>query len=74
MDINSLLTLKQAWNTFCRNHPRFPGFIDAVKQRGLPEGTELTVTVTYPDGQNLKAGLKLKDTDAELIRTFIPMK
>ena len=67
MDFNSLLALKQAWDTFRHNHPKFPDFLRAVKKRGITEGTEVLISVTYPDGQNLKAGLKLKQSDIELL-------
>ena len=50
MDINSLLSLRQAWHSFRQNHPKFPDF---------------------PDGEALKAGLKLKESDAELINNLI---
>ena len=67
MDFNSLLVLKQAWDAFRHNHPKFPDFLKAVKKRGICEGTEILICVTYPDGQNLKAGLKLKQSDLELL-------
>ena len=65
MDIGSIFTLKQSWSRFCENHPKFPEFLLAVKNRGFSENTELTFTVTYPDGQTLKAGVRLKASDAE---------
>ena len=61
MDFNSLLVLKQAWDTFRHNHPKFPDFLKAVKKRGITEGTEILICVTYPDG------LKLKQSDIELL-------
>lgn len=67
MDFNSLLMMKQAWGTFRNNHPKFPDFLKAVKKRCISEGTEVLISVTYPDGQNLKAGLKLKQSDIELL-------
>ena len=67
MDFNSLLMMKQAWGTFRNNHPKFPEFLRTVKKRGISEGTEVLISVTYPDGQNLKAGLKLKQSDIELL-------
>ena len=74
MDISSLLKLKSAWNTFTENHPRFPDFLRDVKSRGLRTGMELTITVTYPGGENLKAGLKLTDSDLELLRTLYTLR
>ena len=71
MDIGSLMKLKQMWGTFCANHPKFPDFLKAVKAKGVVEGTEVTFTVTYPDGHNLRAGLKLKQSDVELIEKLI---
>lgn len=67
MDIGSLFKLKQAWNVFRTNHPKFPEFLKAIKEKGAVEGTELTIIVTYPDGQTLRSGLKLKQSDVELI-------
>ena len=46
MDINSLLSLKQAWHSFSQNHPKFPGFLKAVKDRGAVPGAEITITVS----------------------------
>lgn len=69
MDLNTLLTLKQSWRTFCANHSQFPGFLKALKNKGAVEGAEMQITVTYPDGQTLRAGIKLKSTDVSLINT-----
>ena len=71
MDIGSLMKFKQMWSSFCANHPKFPDFLKAVKAKGVVEGTEVTFTVTYPDGQNLRAGLKLRQSDVELIEKLI---
>ena len=50
MDINSLLSLRQAWHSFRQNHPKFPDFLRAVKAKGAVPGAEITITVSYPDG------------------------
>lgn len=73
MDINSLFSLKQAWSSFCLNHPKFPFFLKAVKDRGAVAGAELSIVVSYPDGQTLKAGLRLKESDAALINNLSQM-
>lgn len=70
MDFGKLLTIKQSWDTFCGNHPRFPAFLNAVKNKGAVEGTEVLITVTYPDGQTMKAGLKLHASDIELYNSL----
>ena len=48
---------------------------DSIKETqknwiGRSEGTEVLISVTYPDGQNLKAGLKLKQSDIELLNSL----
>ena len=51
MDIRSIARLKQAWDSFSMNHPKFP---------------EVSITVTYPDGDELRSGLRIKPSDVEL--------
>ena len=63
-----LLRGKEAWEAFCQNHPQFPAFLQDVKATGIPEGTDITVSVTYPDGQKKKAGLHIKPADLELLQ------
>ena len=73
MDLGSILTLKQSWSRFCSNHPRFPEFLLAVKNKGLTENTELAFTVTYPDGQTMKAGVRLKPDDVETFEKLMAL-
>ena len=70
MDINSLLSLRQAWHSFRQNHPKFPDFLRAVKAKGAVPGAEITIAVSYPDGEALKAGRKLKESGAERINNL----
>ena len=63
-----LLRGKEAWETFCQNHPQFPAFLQDVKNAGIPEGTDITISVTFPDGQKKKAGLHIKPADLELLQ------
>ena len=65
--LDLLLKGKQAWGTFCQNHPQFPAFLNDVKAGGIPEGTDITISVAYPDGQVKKAGLHVKPADLELL-------
>ena len=46
MDIRSIARLKQAWNRFSMNHPKFPEFLRAVKSRGIHAGMEVSITLT----------------------------
>ena len=67
MNFDALFKAKQARDAFFANHPKFPGFLKALRDKGIPENTEILISVTYPDGENLKAGLKLKQSDLELL-------
>ncbi len=71
MDISTLLQLRGMWKSFCVNHPKFPDFLRAVKSRGAVEGQEIAFSVTYPDGQTLKAGIRLKGSDVELVSSVL---
>ena len=66
--LDMLLKGKQAWEAFCRNHPQFPAFLQDVKTKGIMEGTDITISVVYPDGQMKKAGLHIKPADLELLQ------
>ena len=64
--LDLLLKGKEIWAQFCQNHPQFPAFLHDVKEKGITEGTDVTIAVTFPDGQIKKAGLHIKPADMEL--------
>jgi len=71
MNFESLLRLRGAWNTFRENHPKFPEFLQAVKNKGLQPGMEIDIAVSYPnDGGSVKTHLKLRPEDLELIQSL----
>ena len=73
MDIGALLKLKSAWDTFTSNHPKFTPFLKAVRDRGICEGATIDIAVHYPDGSSLKSGIKVKQSDVELLETLSSM-
>lgn len=70
MNINpmKLLQLKGAWDTFQKNHPKFPQFVKVVGKGALAEGTVLEITVTTAEGKTLSTNLKVTAQDMEMIR------
>ena len=50
--ITMLSKMKNAMETFRRNHPKFPLFLNAVSQDALVEGTIIEINVTTPEGKN----------------------
>jgi hypothetical protein len=67
MNIMSLMQLKECWDAFKNNHPKFPMFLKAASSHSLEEGSVIEITVTPPDGTPLTTNLKLKATDLELL-------
>lgn len=61
-----IMKAKAAWETFTRNHPKFPFFLEAVKQEGIEEGTIIEVTITKPDGRQLNSNIKVTQGDMAL--------
>ena len=53
-----LLELKNLWNAFTKRHPKFPQFLSAVQQAGIPEGTIIEVQITSPDGFQHESNLR----------------
>ena len=70
MSINPMMFLqfKNSWQTFIRNHPKFPAFCNAVSKRALKEGSIMAITVTTPDGEKIETNLRIKAEDLELLK------
>lgn len=63
----ALLGLKNDFDKFKKNHPKFIKFIKAFTQAGLQEGTIMECKVITPDGQELQANIKVTADDLELL-------
>lgn len=61
---------KSAWETFTRNHPKFPMFLNAVKRDGIKEGTVIAISVIDPDGTKKETNVKVTASDLELLNMF----
>lgn len=61
-----LMKLMGAKNKFEAAHPKFTAFFENVLRRGLPEGTVLEMTVTYPGGETVTSNMKVTAQDLEL--------
>lgn len=61
-----LLGLKNSWNIFTKNHPKFPKFLEAVHKGGVEEGTIIEIKVVNTAGKELSSNLKLKKGDIKL--------
>lgn len=71
MDLGALMKIKTAWDKFTRNHPKFPGFINAVRAQGIKEGAILEIRVTNPGEETLMGNIKVTAEDLELLNTLM---
>lgn len=65
MNPMALIKAKKSWDTFSKNHPRFPAFLQAVQSAGIKEGTVIEVSVTTPDGKNMMTNVKITASDMQ---------
>ena len=67
MDFGAMMKLKKGWDTFTSNHPKFPGFLTALKSRGIHEGDIVLISITGPDGKVMETNLRITQSDLELV-------
>ncbi len=63
-----LFQIKNMWDRFTANHPKFPKFLQAAAQASIGEGTIIEVKITKPDGDSIASNVKLTAEDMELFR------
>ena len=61
--IARLQALKKHLETFRKNHPKFPSFLNAVSHNALEEGTVIEISVTSPSDKNYVTNIKLRQDD-----------
>lgn len=62
----ALFKIKGLWEQFVQNHPKFPKFLEAIKQSGIGEDSVIEIRITQPDGQEMKTNIKVKQSDLEM--------
>ena len=68
MNIQALMQAKQLWSRFKQNHPKFEPFMNAVRSRGIPEGTVVSIEVEYPnEGGSMKTNMRVSEDDMEIL-------
>ncbi|MCR5608669.1 MAG: hypothetical protein K6G26_06365 [Lachnospiraceae bacterium] len=74
MNMGAIMKIKSAWETFTYNHPKFPLFLNAVKTKGVPVDTIVSISFTYPDGKVVDTNLKVTPSDLELFEVLKNIK
>ena len=72
-NIEAIMKLKKAWDTFRGNHPKFPMFLSAVKKAGIKEGTIIDICITDPNGTKMETNIKVTESDLELYESLKSM-
>ena len=67
-EIKEMIRALGAWDTFRKNHPKFPEFIEAAREAGVQEGTILTFTVETPEGKKIESNLEVKESDLDFLK------
>ena len=67
-DMKEVMQAMAAWATFKKNHPKFPGFIEAAQKEGVHEGTILSFSMETPEGKKIETNLKVQESDLEFLR------
>ena len=74
MNPQALMQVMAAWNTFKGNHPKFPAFINAVRNQGIKEGSIIEISITDPDGKKIETNLKINESDMQLFESIKNMR
>ena len=62
-----IFQIKNMWDRFQKNHPKFPRFLQVVGSEYIQAGTVLEISVTKANGENVTSNIKLNEEDMELI-------
>lgn len=68
MNPAKVFQIKNAWDRFTANHPKFPRFLQAAAQASIDEGTIIEIKITKPDGDSIASNVRLTAEDMELFR------
>lgn len=66
-----MMRAMQAWSTFQANHPKFPAFLQALKNQGIKEGSIIELSVIDPSGEKIETNIKVQQSDLELFKSFM---
>ena len=70
MDFSALFNIKNQMDAFKYNHPKLETFAAGIRNKGFCEGQEIAIAVRYPDGTELKTGIRVQASDLEFLRNL----
>lgn len=63
-----IMKMKKAWDTFVKNHPKFPMFLNAAQRKRITEGTIIEIIIKGTDGEEISTNIKVNASDVELFK------
>lgn len=66
MNPAKLLKIKSMWDTFKKNHPKFPFFLQAASKDGLKEGNIIEISIKTTEGKVIASNIKLTESDIKM--------
>ena len=70
MNFESIFKAMQTKDKFMSNHPKLQQFLNDVQSKGFCEKQEIAVAVRYPDGTEYKTGIRVTQSDLELLNAL----
>ncbi len=68
-----LFKIKKMWSDFTAAHPKVLPFFKEVGSGYLGEGTIIDITVTDPNGRNIRCNMVVRESDMELMKSISEM-
>lgn len=68
MNPAKLLKMKNMWETFKKDHPKFPYFLQAAAREGLQEGNVIEISIKTTDGKVIASNIKLTASDVRMLQ------
>ena len=69
LNLSALGKIKNEWNGFKYRHPKINDFLYCLKGKDIVEGQEIAIAIRYPDGSEVKTGIRLNKDDLEFLET-----
>lgn len=66
-DFTAVMKIKNAWDSFTRNHPKFMPFMQAVASEAMADGTVIEIKVTSPEGKEFNTNMRITQSDLDLL-------
>ena len=73
MNPAALFKLKGIQDTFVKNHPKFPAFLQAVKSKGIHPDDIISITIETPNGEKLESNIRVQSSDVDAFNQLMDL-